>query len=191
MVDLININMEKTIRSRMLTPKDCIDTKVVYLLENNHISNIILTPDNFCAQVLHLPYENNENTSPLGLNYYLVRCIRNANDHLIFHTCTCEHYAHVKKEITSLFGRPMLFSDECSHILAVKHHPLYYRWLYNEEEELPDFKLKDYAIHDNLSLEIYTQMPLEEKGLEKMEFAQNRVKTNIREYFQRKKELEL
>lgn len=186
--------MSKSTKARLLNETDSIENKAMHLINKGHVQNVILTEDEIIADV----YGFHSSVDGMGLEFnftkkipYIVRCVRNPKPNSPYHFCSCPKYIHSNKSNCNLFGnKTLLLSNECSHILALKHHPLYYCWIKQDlDATQPKPKIKNYAVHDNMNFEIKRESPLSEKEMKDIDPFKDRKKIDFLQYIKNKKNI--
>lgn len=106
--------------SRLWSESDGIEYKALNFLKKGSIKIDNITDDEFVADVLR----DEEDPDTSKASYIVV--VRKDGTHL----CDCLNISYAKKDLHHFWGnQSILITPECSHILAVKHHPLYLQWL--------------------------------------------------------------
>ena len=165
-------------KTRMIDSLDGSDIKSLYYLRNGLIEIIATSYNEIAAKIIKIHNDGYKE------QLYILRVVRNPRKKMNFHHCSCKNQLYQKKNEHLLFGEePITITKECSHIIALKHHPQYYLWIKNEGKiEVPVPKFKHYAKIENMKFKVKKDMPLTRKELDDIDPFKHRKKINMSDY---------
>lgn len=171
-------------KTRMLDESDGSDIKSLNFLRKGLIEIIGVSYEEIAARIVKIHEDGFKE------DLYIVRVVRNPRKKMNFHHCSCKYQLYQEKNEHLFFGEKLItITKECSHILALKHHPQYYLWIRNEGDiPIPKPNFKHYAKSEDLKFKVKKEMPLSQKELDDIDPFKHRKKIDMGDFIRKRKD---